>query len=76
VAWNPALGSYCTNLLSGQNICVSPPGGVQSLTTVAGTTATQTGIYASTTTSRPSPVATGTTPQCGKYYEVQTGDTC
>uniref|UniRef100_A0A093VSX0 Lysozyme n=2 Tax=Talaromyces marneffei PM1 TaxID=1077442 RepID=A0A093VSX0_TALMA len=36
VAWNPALGSYCTNLLSGQNICVSPPGGVQNLTTISG----------------------------------------
>ncbi|KAJ6045686.1 carbohydrate-binding module family 50 protein [Penicillium canescens] len=76
VAWNPSLGSYCTNLLSGENICVSPPGGVQNLTTIAGATATQTGIYATTTASRPSPVATGTTLDCGKYYQVQAGDNC
>ncbi|KAJ5588344.1 hypothetical protein N7537_011022 [Penicillium hordei] len=67
VAWNPSLGSYCTNLLSRENICVSPPGGVQNLTTIAGATATQTGIYATTTASRPSPVATGTKLDCGKY---------
>ncbi|KKK25242.1 hypothetical protein ARAM_003183 [Aspergillus rambellii] len=76
VAWNPALGSWCTNLLSGENICVSPPGGVQNLTTIAGATATQTALYASTTASRPTPVATGTTLDCGKYYLVQAGDTC
>ncbi|KZF20250.1 carbohydrate-binding module family 50 protein [Xylona heveae TC161] len=76
VAWNPAIGSYCTNLLSGQNICVSPPGGVQNLTTIAGATSTNSGIYASTTTSRPSPVASGTTLYCGKYYMAQLGDTC
>ncbi|KAJ5113891.1 carbohydrate-binding module family 50 protein [Penicillium angulare] len=76
VAWNPALGSYCTNLLSGENICVSPPGGVQNLTTIAGATATQTGIYATTTASRPNPVATGTTLDCGKYYQVSSGDNC
>jgi len=71
VAWNPSLGTYCTNLLSGTNICVSPPGGVQNLTTIAGATATQMGIYATATVSRPSPVASGTTLDCGKYYQVQ-----
>ncbi|MCJ1435514.1 hypothetical protein MMC27_004888 [Xylographa pallens] len=73
VAWNPTLGSFCTNLLAGQDICVSPPGGVQNLTTIAGATVTQTAIYATATTLRPSPVASGTTVDCGKYYE---GDNC
>ncbi len=71
IAWNPALDSYCTNLLSGVNICVSPPGGQKSLTTIVGATVTQTDVYATTTVSRPSPVASGTTKDCGKYYQVQ-----
>jgi LysM repeat protein len=71
VAWNPFLDSYCTNLLAGQNICASPPGGAPTLTTIVGATVTQTAIYATATVSRPSSVAPGTTIDCGRYYDVQ-----
>ncbi|ERF73915.1 hypothetical protein EPUS_05338 [Endocarpon pusillum Z07020] len=76
VAWNPALDNYCTNLRSGENICVSPPGGHQSLTTIPGATVTQTAVYGTTTVARPVPVASGTTRSCSKYYQVQSGDYC
>jgi hypothetical protein len=66
-----ALDNYCTNLIAGQNICVGPPGGFQNFTTIAGASVTQTALYATTTAARPSPVASGTTPRCGKYYLVQ-----
>ncbi|KAJ1323424.1 peptidoglycan DL-endopeptidase LytF [Microdochium nivale] len=76
VAWNPTINSYCTNLIAGHNICVGPPGGDATFTTVPGATATQTAPYATTTAARPTPVAVGTTPKCGKYYQVQLGDYC
>ncbi|KAH8649260.1 hypothetical protein BX600DRAFT_554788 [Xylariales sp. PMI_506] len=76
VAWNPTINNYCTNLIAGQNICIGPPGGYANFTTIAGATVTQTAIYATTTTSRPSPVASGTTLNCGKYYLVEPGDYC
>jgi len=37
---------------------------------------TQTAQYATATVSRPSPAASGTTLDCGKYYLVQPGDYC
>jgi len=76
ISWNPTLDNYCTNLIAGQNICVGPPGGFQNFTTIAGASVTQTALYATTTAARPSPVASGTTPRCGKYYLVQAGDYC
>ncbi|QIW94574.1 hypothetical protein AMS68_000092 [Peltaster fructicola] len=75
-SWNPAIDSSCDNLIAGENLCISPPGGVPSLTTIAGATVTQTAIYASTTAARPSPVGDGTTTRCGDYYKVNYGDTC
>lgn len=71
VGWNPTLNTYCTNLIAGQDICVSPPGGAVSLTTIPGAQPTQTGIYASTTVAPPGPAASGTTRNCGKWYIVQ-----
>lgn len=76
LAYNAVLDNYCTNLIAGESICVSPPGGAPSLTTIAGNTVTQTGVYGTATASRPSPVATGTTQNCAKYYLVQPGDYC
>ena len=76
VAYNPVLDNFCTNLIAGESICISPPGGVPSLTTIPGNTVTQTAIYGTTTTARPSPVASGTTLNCAKYYLVQPGDYC
>ncbi|RMZ86820.1 hypothetical protein DV736_g5949, partial [Chaetothyriales sp. CBS 134916] len=62
--------------LVGESICVSPPGGAPTLTTIPGNTATQTAVYGSTTASLPSPVPTGTTRNCAKYYLVQPDDYC
>ncbi|KAI4761457.1 hypothetical protein E4T52_06394 [Aureobasidium sp. EXF-3400] len=45
-------------------------------TTIANATVTQTAVYATATVSPPSNVARGTTPFCGKYYTVQSGDDC
>ena len=41
------------------------------LSVIAGATVTQTAVYATKTIPRPSPVASGTTKDCGKYYVVQ-----
>ncbi|RMD43837.1 hypothetical protein DV735_g1270, partial [Chaetothyriales sp. CBS 134920] len=76
LAYNPVLDNYCSNLIAGESICVSPPGGAPTLTTIPGNTVTQTAVYGSTTAARPSPVATGTTHNCAKYYLVQPGDYC
>jgi LysM repeat protein len=76
ITWNPTINSYCTNLIAGHNLCVGPPGGFVDFTTVPGATGTQTAIYATETASRPSPVAEGTTPKCGKYYLIHPGDYC
>ncbi|CAN9150812.1 unnamed protein product [Alternaria alternata] len=75
-AWNPTINPHCTNLLVDQNLCIGPPGGEATFTTVPGATATQTAIYATATAARPTPVAEGTTTKCGKYYLVQPGDYC
>ncbi|KAH8731852.1 hypothetical protein GQ44DRAFT_735576 [Phaeosphaeriaceae sp. PMI808] len=76
VAWNPTINSYCTNLIAGFNICLSPPGGPVSVSTIPGATVTQTGIYASATVAPPSPIGAGTTRKCGKYYKVLPNDYC
>lgn len=76
LTYNPVLDNFCTNLIAGESICVSPPGGVVSLTTIPGNTVTQTAIYGTSTASRPSPVPTDTTRNCAKYYLVQPGDYC
>lgn len=75
-AWNPNIDEYCTNMISGHNICVSPPGGPPALSTIEGVTATETGLYATATVARPTPVPSGTTRWCGKFYLVQPGDYC
>jgi LysM repeat protein len=74
--YNPTINVYCTNLILGQNVCVSPPGGLYNATTIVGSIPTQTAIYATTTVAAPGPTAHGTTANCGKYYQVQTGDFC
>lgn len=76
VGWNPTINTYCTNLIADQDICVSPPGGAISLTTIEGATPPQTAIYATTTVAPPGPAASGTTRDCGKWYLVQPGDFC
>ena len=74
--YNPTINSQCTNLLSGVNVCLSPAAGTYTPTTIAGATVTQTGVYATATITPPSPTPFGTTSQCGRYYEAQSGDFC
>ena len=74
--YNPTINSQCTNLLSGVNVCLSPAAGTYTPTTIAGATVTQTGVYATATITPTSPTPFGTTSQCGRYYEAQSGDYC
>ncbi|CAF9932024.1 MAG: hypothetical protein ALECFALPRED_005146 [Alectoria fallacina] len=76
IAYNPSINPDCTNLLSGESVCLSPAGGVYTPTFIAGATVTQTGSYASATVSAPGPIPYGTTAQCGKYYQCNPGDNC
>lgn len=58
--WNPTLNQACTNLISSDNICVGIPGNATwTGTTIAGVTATQTGVYATTTVAPPGATASG-----------------
>ncbi|KAL4938538.1 hypothetical protein BDV06DRAFT_225905 [Aspergillus oleicola] len=65
--WNPMTGSKCTNLWRKTYVCVGIPG---SSSIPATTTATP------TATTAPSPVQSGITKACTKYYKVKSGDTC
>lgn len=76
LGYNPTINYDCTNLLSGQTICLSPPAGFYTPTTISGATVTQTGIYATATVPAPTPVPFGTTTQCGRYYQAHSGDYC
>lgn len=71
---NPGL--YCQSLLSSEIICVSPPGGQYTGTTIAGATATQTAVFATATVAPPGVIPYGTTLGCGKWYTVKQYDTC
>ncbi len=76
ISFNPTLNSDCSNLLAGTNICVSQSGPTYTPTTIPGATVTQTNAYATTTIAAPGPTPFGTTADCGKYYQVATGDNC
>ena len=76
IGYNPSLNSDCSDLISGENICISPVVGIYIPTTINGATVTQTGSYASATISPPGSIPHGTTTQCGKYYDCNVGDNC
>jgi LysM repeat protein len=60
-SYNPTINPTCTNLIAGNNICLTLPGGeVYNGTTIAGATPTQTGSYATATVTPPGSVAYGT----------------
>lgn len=75
-SWNPALNGGCTNILSGSTVCVSPPGGAWTGTTIPGTSPTQGSTYALTTVAPPGQTPYGTTSNCGSYYQAVSGDNC
>ncbi|XWW92082.1 hypothetical protein V2A60_000004 [Cordyceps javanica] len=76
MSWNAFISPGCTNLLAGDSLCISQPGVVWNGTAIPYATATQTAVYATTTVHAPGPIPSGTTKQCGRYYEVKTGDYC
>ncbi|KAI1798650.1 LysM domain-containing protein [Daldinia bambusicola] len=71
VSWNIDISNGCDNLelLVGNQICVSYPGDVSSVTATApAPTATIAPI--------PSNVVDGTNTRCARYYQIGGGDTC
>ncbi|KAJ5295310.1 LysM domain protein, partial [Penicillium antarcticum] len=76
LSWNSFINAGCSNLLAGDQVCIQQPSPVWTGTTIAGATATKTGVYATTTVAAPGSVAHDTTTKCGKYYQVNDGDYC
>ncbi|KAF8537777.1 hypothetical protein BDD12DRAFT_780083 [Trichophaea hybrida] len=69
---NPDINNQCSNLFANFNYCIGPP---------ASPTKTRRRRvwpthYADVAVAAPTPVASGTTHNCGEYYEVQMFDTC
>lgn len=58
-SWNPTINPSCTNLITGEYLCLSQPGAVWSGTTILGATGTQTALYATATVTPPGNVAFG-----------------
>ena len=70
-AYNPAINYDCSNLVSGEKVCVSPPGGDYTPTAISGAGVATSATYATATIKPPGPIPKGTTEQCGKFYEAQ-----
>ncbi|KAM0470185.1 hypothetical protein ACHAPX_010071 [Trichoderma viride] len=67
--FNPA--TRCTNIIAGFYCCVGVPGASKvTTTTTTSTKTTGNGI------STPTPIQTGMTTSCNKFYLVQSGDSC
>jgi hypothetical protein len=62
-SWNPTINPSCTNLITGEYLCISQPGVVWNGTTIAGATGTQTALYATATVTPPGNVAFGKLPE-------------
>ncbi|KAH8432788.1 LysM peptidoglycan-binding domain-containing protein [Aspergillus melleus] len=66
-AWNSFINAECTNLIIGDQICVSEPAsGNSTVTTPTQATSTMSTPYATATVAPPGPVARGTTTKCGR----------
>ncbi|CCO32813.1 hypothetical protein BN14_06876 [Rhizoctonia solani AG-1 IB] len=61
--WNPTIDAWCSNLIAGNNICVSAPGGYFSPSPVA--SAIPTGTLITTATPAPTGTAPGAPTNCG-----------
>ncbi|PWY73001.1 hypothetical protein BO70DRAFT_413661 [Aspergillus heteromorphus CBS 117.55] len=77
-AWNPAVGDTCADLWADDYVCIDVIGFVASTTAAVTTTI----AISSTTTSAgdgittPSPIQTGMSSTCDKFYLVESGDSC
>lgn len=76
VGYNPTVNRACSNLLTGENICVGLSGAKYTPTTIEGATVTKTNEYATATVEPAGSTPRGTTDQCGNYHQVVDGDTC
>ncbi|KAI9368524.1 hypothetical protein BJX61DRAFT_213163 [Aspergillus egyptiacus] len=79
LAWNPYINAECTNLIAGEQVCIAEPGVLPTPTPTPTPSASRTVAkrdYATQTVSPPGPVPHGTTPNCGHYYQVKSGDFC
>ncbi|KAK5662512.1 hypothetical protein OQA88_8424 [Cercophora sp. LCS_1] len=77
IAWNPTINADCSNPdLPGSIICVSSPYETYEPSTIPGAIPTQTSPYATETVAPPGLTGPGTTLHCGKWVQVQEGDTC
>ncbi|KAL5087856.1 hypothetical protein Trisim1_007507 [Trichoderma cf. simile WF8] len=70
ITWNPSVNTGCTNIIAGYYYCVGVPGASKVTTTTTSTKTTGNGI------STPTPIQTGMTTSCNKFYLVQSGDSC
>lgn len=75
-AWNEFLNEECTNLLAGDQVCISEPRARPSPTTTLITAALRVRDYATDIVEPPGTVPKGTTTRCGQYYQVRSGDYC
>ncbi|KAF9888496.1 hypothetical protein FE257_008603 [Aspergillus nanangensis] len=74
VNWNPYLVGDCERPAWNQRVCIQPPGGLyENHHTIYNPTSTS-GYY--TTAIPPAPTVSGSTEACGRYYDVNDGDTC
>ncbi|EZF10209.1 hypothetical protein H112_08421 [Trichophyton rubrum D6] len=72
--WNPYLAGSCDLLRWHQRVCIRPPGGSYESQPPVHQPTGASEYY--TTAIPPAPTSTGTTPSCGRYYEVVAGDQC
>ncbi|KAK3307736.1 uncharacterized protein B0T15DRAFT_499665 [Chaetomium strumarium] len=73
--WNPRIIGPCDDIRGNQYICASPQGGIYVPPPPVHASSTTLAKYY--TTAQPArPTHPGTTTNCGKYYEVDAGETC
>lgn len=69
-AWNPAVGSGCTSLITGDYVCVTITGFTVTTSTMSATTTSGNGMPT------PSPIQSGTVNDCDQFHLVVSGDSC
>jgi hypothetical protein len=73
--WNPRIIGPCDDIRGNQYVCASPQGGIYVPPPPVHASPTTSAKYF--TTALPAhPTHPGTTENCGKYYEVDAGETC
>lgn len=73
-AWNPAVGTSCSSLDIGDYVCIGIHGVVPTTSVTSATSGTTT--MSGDDISTPSPIQTGMSNTCDKFYMVQPGDDC